>query len=130
MTVGKTCLPLTSTDSLPHSYRRSKLSLADSLVAMATMSVSWQEPYQRKSILHPLRYNGYTLIKPYSIYLPKGLLKVTLKKDCTLSSSGYKSFCKIIDGFHGIFYWEAGGHYITMLPADWLISTSHDLLIG
>jgi len=54
------------------------LGLADSLVTMATMSVSWQEPYQRKSILHPLRYSGYTLIKPYSIYLPKWLLEITL----------------------------------------------------
>ena len=31
-----------------------------------------------------------------------------------------------IDGFHGHFTMGTGGHYITMLPADWSIFTSHD----
>jgi len=30
------------------------------------------------------------------------------------------------DGFHGTFTMGTGGHYITMLPAYWSISTSHD----
>ena len=33
-----------------------------------------------------------------------------------------------IDGFHGTFFtMETRGHYVTMLPADWSMSTSHDL---
>jgi len=32
---------------------------------------------------------------------------------------------KYIDGFHGM---GTGRHYITMLPVDWSISTSHDPL--
>ena len=32
---------------------------------------------------------------------------------------------RCIDGFHGTFTMGTGGHYITMLPADWSISTSH-----
>jgi len=31
-----------------------------------------------------------------------------------------------IDGFHSIFSLGNWRHYIAMLPADWLISTSHD----
>ena len=32
-----------------------------------------------------------------------------------------------IDGFHGAFSgMETGGHYITMLPADWLVPTSQN----
>ena len=33
-----------------------------------------------------------------------------------------------IDGFMAHFTMGTGGHYITMLPADWSISTSHDHL--
>jgi len=40
----------------------------------------------------------------------------------------YGRWKQTIDGFYGTFAMGAGGHYITMMPADWSISTPHIFL--